>query len=399
MRTVSPWVVVLTWLLASPLGAQVWNPLPGADPTRARFNHAGAYDFLRDRLVVFGGESSSSILGDTLEHDGTRWTTMSTPVAPSARLAHGMAFDVGRARVVLFGGQDAAGVIVNDTWEWDGSVWQQIPTAVAPTPRMGLAMTADLWRGGVVVHGGHTNLAFVFGDLWHWTGGQWLLDDGSGPPRCAHAMAIDPHNGELVLFGGWNGVTCGDLWLWNGSWRQASVAGPSPRWGHRMASDFVRNRVVLSGGYVDGASNGETWVFDGQRWFRLGDGPARYNHVLDQDISRGRCVEAGGLYCGVLDAWSFGAAAAGTIQPFGQGCGSSSTPTLAAVNAPRLGTTLQLSTSSTIAATTYLLGFSATSTNANTLALPVDLTQYGATGCVLYVDPDRIDVAVPVAGS
>src|SRR5262245_29058648 len=100
--------VVLAWLLAGPLAAQVWTSLPGADPMLARSRHAGAYDSWRNRMVVFGGQSAqtSSILGDTLEHDGTRWTTRSTPVPPPARLAHGMAFDLTRARVVLFGGRD-----------------------------------------------------------------------------------------------------------------------------------------------------------------------------------------------------------------------------------------------------------------------------------------------------
>src|SRR5262245_53090765 len=98
---------VFSWLLASPLAAQVWTNLPGADQTLARNNHAGAYDALRDRLVVFGGGafgSSSIMLGDTLLYDDTRWTTVSTPVAPPARAGHGMAFDLARGRVVLFGG-------------------------------------------------------------------------------------------------------------------------------------------------------------------------------------------------------------------------------------------------------------------------------------------------------
>jgi len=210
-------------------------------------------------------------------------------------------------------------------------------------------------------------------------------------------MAIDPHNGDLVLFGGWNGVTTtGDTWLWNGTWQQASIAGPPSRWGHRMASDLVGNRIVMSGGLLFGsADTGETWVFAAQQWFRLGDGPARYNHVLDHDIVHGHCVEAGGYPVSVLDVWSFGGAAVGTIQPFGQGCGSSVSPTLAAVNAPRLGTTLGLNTNAP-RTTVYLLGFSASTWN--TLALPLDLLPLGAPGCVLYVEPAMIDVAVPVAG-
>src|SRR5262245_45692313 len=165
---------VFSWLLASPLAAQVWTQLPSANAPAARFDHGGAYDPWRDRLVVFGGRGFPvpNFLGDTIEFDGTNWMTRSTPVAPRARSRHGMAFDLARSRVVLFGGADPAG-FMNDTWEWDGSTWQQIPTAVAPTPRVDMAMTADLFRGGVLVHGGLTNL--IDGELWRWSGSRWLL--------------------------------------------------------------------------------------------------------------------------------------------------------------------------------------------------------------------------------
>src|SRR5262245_1996962 len=396
-------VAVLTWLLASPLAAQVWTQLPGANAVLARRSQGGAYDVVRDRLVVFGGMIGGPLVtlafGDTLEHDGTRWRSMSPPVAPSARWGHGIAFDVARARVVLFGGRPA-GTLLNDRGEWDGRNWQQGLTVVAPEPRADMATTADPFRGGVLVHGGGDNVRVVLGDLWRWSGTQWLLQDSAGPLRAMHAMAIDPHDGTLVLFGGsaLDIAVPGDTWLWNGSWRQLSRVGPPPRWGHRMASDFLRSRVVMSGGVVDTGPTAETWIFDGQQWIRLGDGPAQSDHVFDYDFLRGRCVAAGG-YPVTLDVWSFGAAAAGTIQPFGVGCGSSvsSRPALTAATAPRLGTSLQLNTSSTPGTAVYLVGFSAT--RWNTLSLPLDLTPLGATGCVLYVEPAMMDVEVPVAGA
>jgi hypothetical protein len=393
-------LVLFAWCLPFPLAAQVWTQLPGADPTLARYHHAGAYDLIHDRLVVFGGrrDPNAVTLGDTLLYDGTSWTIVATAVSPSPRSGHGMAFDLVRARVVLFGGQGTAGAALNDTWEWDGNTWQLMPTTTALTPRMHIAMTADLLRGAVLMHGGYDG-RFTFGDLWRWTGSQWLLLDNTGPELWAHAMAINPRNGELVLFGGWNQGVFGDTWIWNGSWRQASVAGPRPRMGHSMTSDFQRSRVVLTGGLRDddGTASGETWVFDGQSWFRLGDGPRRYCHVLEHDLSRGRSLETGGVQSPALDVWSFGGAAPGVIQPFGHGCGSGGAPTLAATTAPRLGALLQLNTSSSVGTTVYLLGFSATTWSA--LSLPLDLAPLGAAGCVLYVEPAMMDVAVPVAGA
>jgi hypothetical protein len=61
-----------------------------------------------------------------------------------------MAFDWARERVVLFGGIGPGG-FVSDTWEWDGTDWIQRFPAISPPATEQLAMTYDLARGRLVL--------------------------------------------------------------------------------------------------------------------------------------------------------------------------------------------------------------------------------------------------------
>ena len=55
----------------------------------ARTAAAAAYDFAHNRVVLFGGFSNTSILGDTWEYDGTNWIARNggpAPATPARRL-------------------------------------------------------------------------------------------------------------------------------------------------------------------------------------------------------------------------------------------------------------------------------------------------------------------------
>jgi hypothetical protein len=81
-----------------------------------RAGHAMAYDVARQRTVVFGGNPPFSLsnLSDTWEWDGSYWTQVTPSVSPPEHCMHAMAYDFARQRVVLFGG--AAGEASDDTW-------------------------------------------------------------------------------------------------------------------------------------------------------------------------------------------------------------------------------------------------------------------------------------------
>jgi hypothetical protein len=63
------------------------------------------------------------------------WTQVTTASSPSARYTHAMAYDSVRGKVVMFGGNDGSGTSghFNDTWEYDGVNWTQVTTAISPS--------------------------------------------------------------------------------------------------------------------------------------------------------------------------------------------------------------------------------------------------------------------------
>jgi hypothetical protein len=108
-----------------------WNLLIPADSPSARYDHSMVYDADHQRVVLFGGETNGTFLGDTWLWDGDTWTQVATAgPSPSARARSAMAFDSGRHRVVLFGGWD--GQHFGDTWEWTGEAWERVHPRIAP---------------------------------------------------------------------------------------------------------------------------------------------------------------------------------------------------------------------------------------------------------------------------
>lgn len=98
----------------------------------ARMEHAMAYDAVSDQVIMFGGAAGTvgggigPIFSDTWTYDfnANRWTKMDPPASPSGRQAHRMAYDAESDRVVMFGGssssleQDASSYN-NEAWAYD----------------------------------------------------------------------------------------------------------------------------------------------------------------------------------------------------------------------------------------------------------------------------------------
>jgi hypothetical protein len=134
-----------------------------------------------------------------------------------------MAFDAMHGQVVLFGGfggQNQA--FLNDTWLWNGTNWTQANPANSPSPRYSSAMDYDAAQGQVVLFGGYNAYTgAVLGDTWAWNGTRWtqLIPAASPSARYNSAMAYDPAQGQLVLFGGLDAFASGypfynDTWVW-----------------------------------------------------------------------------------------------------------------------------------------------------------------------------------------
>ena len=80
-----------------------------------------AYDFARERLVLFGGGVGSRgnpLFGDTWEWDGQGWQLSASLPTPSARYIHSMASDLHAGGVVMFGGTVSSFGYLGDTWRF-----------------------------------------------------------------------------------------------------------------------------------------------------------------------------------------------------------------------------------------------------------------------------------------
>jgi hypothetical protein len=83
------------------------------------------FDSTRVQLVLFGGTTRArapfALEGRTWILTGGAWRAVATE-GPSPRGGHAMAYDPVRDRVVLYGG-DAGGPHLADTWEWNNRRW------------------------------------------------------------------------------------------------------------------------------------------------------------------------------------------------------------------------------------------------------------------------------------
>ena len=215
------------------------------------------------------------------------WRALDTTVTPGSRVSMEVAYDSGRDRIVLFGGFPGTG-ITNETWEWDGFQWTNVTPEFGSPPGRDLhSMAYDSRRGRVVLFGGQSSGAPVpLRDTWEWDGTQWTeFTGGDLPPAVTDAaLAFDSARGKVVMFGGLTGLT-GDgatndeTWEFDGvRWQsvETPAAGtPQGRQNHRMAYDAARGQIILIGGIDEvGFSFPETWAFDGSAWSIVDDAAA-----------------------------------------------------------------------------------------------------------------------------
>ncbi|MBK8977824.1 MAG: PD40 domain-containing protein [Planctomycetes bacterium] len=127
-----------------------------------RADHAMAYDAARQRVVLFGGyiASSNTDSAETWEWDGTDWTQLHPAHSPPGRSGHAMAYDALRQRVVMCGGQNRNSGFL-DTWEWDGVDWRPSQAISLFSGLHGHRMAYDATRQNVVLVGRYLTALFT----------------------------------------------------------------------------------------------------------------------------------------------------------------------------------------------------------------------------------------------
>lgn len=283
-----------------------WTPYPPlAQAPPPLVDAAMAYDSLRERVVLFGGDNAGVLTNATYEWDGSAWTQVNPggPGAPSPRAGAKMVFDSARGVCVLVGGATASGAS-DETWEWDGLSW----TLVASGPnspgggRDFFSAAYDASRGVTVVYGGLPPLAETF----EWNGAVWSAVTtpnlvGAGDRHMA-AMTYDPIHQQVVLFGGVDLAGLhNDVWGYDGvDWTRlpTGVGAPTPRAGASFVFDSARNVFVVHGGDdASGIVTDDTWELDANAltWTQTSAvPPPRTHHAAAFDAARCQTVAFGG---------------------------------------------------------------------------------------------------------
>lgn len=220
---------------------------------------------------------------------------------PANRSFHGMAYDSRRGVVVLHGGVNSSWTILRDTWEYDGTAWKRV-NSVGPV-RYVHSMAYDVERGVVVLFGGrNTGSGDPLSETWVWDGQAWkrVTTSDAPSPRMIPGMAYDPVRKVIVCHGGSFNNSYqveSDTWVWDGQTWTYVADGPQ-RWDCEMEYDTNKNKMVLFGGYESrGVAPTDTWEFDGKVWERIAEeGPiGRCAHSMIYDTFRGVAVMFGGF--------------------------------------------------------------------------------------------------------
>ncbi len=262
-----------------------WTEVVTATRPSARSGAAMTWDGVGTQVLLFGGSDNVDALSDTWTFSNGDWTQRATGTEahPSARLNTRMAYDPIRRRVVLFGGQSVGpddAINLQDTWEWDGSTWREVPvTGVLPAGRGHHSMVFDPIRQRVMMLGGARNFSPIprgssLADQWEFDGARWTQVMPTGPrpgKRTAASLSFDPGRNVVVLHAGFDDTDLADTWEWNGqTWSERSLL-PVPRSEFAFAQRAPGDEALLFGGYVaaGGIELGDTYRFVSERWQRV----------------------------------------------------------------------------------------------------------------------------------
>ncbi len=269
----------------------------GRDIPPGRWLHATAFDSRRNRVLVFGGPEAADVwalnLGDT---PGWEELTPAGPL-PSPRVRPSAIYDPVRDRLVIFGGSG-----FDDTWELTlgtGSHWNRIPAiGVPPARRDGHIAAYDGAGDRMIIYAGSMKEDGDFRKSSAWSLGLghrpvWIpLITGPVVPEPGYPVMglVDTREQRLVVI---RGRVMHALPLAAPVWHELAP-GPESRTNHSAVVDTKRDRMIVSGGQVGGRFGADIWTLslDSFLWSRWPlSGVARENHHLIVDPRRSRLLE------------------------------------------------------------------------------------------------------------
>jgi hypothetical protein len=157
-----------------------------------RSEHVMLLDAAQNVFVLFGGNGVNGLpQADTWFYDGKEWTAgdPASPATPAGRSGHSLTWDSIRQRVVLFGGRTSSNEL-DDAWVLEGRSWRPLldRNGVGPSARTNHTMVFDPIRKRFVLFGGQTDYSTYPDDTWL----LYLRGGGCGTrAECATGFCTD----------------------------------------------------------------------------------------------------------------------------------------------------------------------------------------------------------------
>ena len=241
-----------------------WAPLVVADWRR----HGAVLDPVRDRLLVFGGESNAGFTNGVFAlplSGASGWGPLTATGGPLARRSAGVVYDRVRDRLLVFGGSDGT-TTYNDLWALSlagAPQWTFLGSGGALVPPREEHVTVyDATHDRLVIFGGIDHEGHILSDCWALPlagSSAWspLATSGPRPPARQSASGIyDPVRDRLLVFGGADssGTLLSDTWALpmgaGDTWALVPLAGGEPVARERaaVAYDAGHDQMVVYGG-------------------------------------------------------------------------------------------------------------------------------------------------------
>jgi len=273
-------------------------PTGGPPDGRGGFNLAVGFDQTNDRLIFFGGLSSSNVqLNDTWVlsgADGTvaapTWTQLSTVNTPAGRYNQSAAYDATDNMLIMYGGclglctpiDNSVYTLTHANGLGGTPTWTQLSTTGGPPPaRVPDGAVYDATNNRMIIFGGSDCCGSTLNDTWvlnnaNGTGGTptWTQLSPSGKlptARGATSVAYDSSANKLIVVDGASSSGfLSDIWTLSHAnglggksvWSQATPVSTSPsaRSSFAVAYHISQHRLVIFGGADSTGLFNDTWV-------------------------------------------------------------------------------------------------------------------------------------------
>lgn len=284
-----------TWIFNST--SNLWKKLNPYNNPSPRYHPGMVFDIEEEKVILFGGTSTSGFLSDTwiFDFQDNQWTQIFPENQPQSGADSSLIYDRINNRTIMFGAFINSGVYLDETWAfyYRNTTWIKLDTENKPSARYGAGFIYDTFNNKGILFGGrgttHKNDTWLFDPITDsWT--EIVLEDAP-ESRYWHEMVYDQVNYKIVLFGGNNPNTIGksrnDTWIYNcneNQWLEInSINVPSARVSHAMVYDTLNRKVILFGGVSTSNLNSpynDTWVFNcsNNLWIQL-------NGIIEDNMS------------------------------------------------------------------------------------------------------------------